>query len=302
MSPEALKVRQRRSARFVLVFLVVSLAAVSLLSGDEMSRAALAQQTSPSGSESGSGSPSASASSTSSTSPSESGSPSGSASATRSESPTPPPSSSTSTSSGPSPRGLILESNGNRTRAGARVILSGEIISNDRSCEAFQLVVIRQRVAGSETETDFAELETDENGLYSMTFRARETAEYRAVAPAGDGCAEGTSSIEPIEVRVNVRISTPDRTPDRGSKIRITVRVVPEHPDTRVVLERRKGKGFVEVASRRLDADSRAVFRITASWRGKRAFRATWPEQDDDHAAGRSRVLEIRVDRQTLRP
>lgn len=178
------------------------------------------------------------------------------------------------------------------------MILSGEIISNDRSCKDFELVVIRHRVAGTSTETDFAEVETDENGLYSIVFRAQQSAEYRAVAPADDGCAEGTSSTEPIEVRVNVRISTPDRTPRRGSKIRITVRVTPEHPATRVILERRKGKGFVEVASRRLDDDSLAVFRISASWRGTRTFRATWPEQDDEHEAGTSRGLAIR----TIRP
>jgi hypothetical protein len=298
MSPEALKVRQRRTARLVLGFVATCLASVLFLSGDGITGAALAQETTPdksSASESASPSRSDSGSPSGSASPSGSGSPSSS----QSQSASPSGSSSPTQSSPPRPasRTVTLEA----SRSGTRVSLAGQVFSEDSSCQDFELVEIRRRVHGTTSETDFIEVETGMDGSFSVTFRPRQSADYRAVAPDHDRCAGAASSPVTFLVRVTVRISASDRSPRRGDVVRFVVKVAPEHPGTRVVLERKKGKRFVWVAAADLDEDSWAVFRVSANWRGTRKFRARWANQDDDHEAGTSRVLEIRVGTTVIR-
>ena len=301
MSPEALKVRQRRTARLVLGFVATCLASVLFLSGDGISGAALAQET-PSDKSSApeSASPSRSASPSDSGSPS-SASPSGSGSPSSSQSGSASPSASSSPSQssppGPAARTVTLEISGTDTGGGPRVRLAGRIDSDDPTCEDLELVEIRRRVHGTTSETDFIEVETGLDGSFSVSFRARQSADYRAVAPGDDRCAGAASSPVTFLVRVTVRISASDRSPRRGDVVRFVVKVAPEHEGTRVVLERRKGKRFVRVATGDLDEDSWAVFRVSADWRGTRKFRARWPGQDDDHEAGTSRVLEVQTER-----
>jgi hypothetical protein len=193
---------------------------------------------------------------------------------------------------------VFLEASDNDVSWGTGVVLSGEIVSDDPSCEDDELVRITRRVLGRSSETLLAEVQTDANGFFAVQFRTRQSAVYRATAPAGHGCAEASSSGETIVVRVIVRISTRDRTPERGVRIRIMVSVTPNLANTAVILERRRGSRFVEVAGTGLNDRSRAVFTLAAGWRGTRVFRAAWPVQDDDEQeSGVSPTLAIRTHR-----
>jgi hypothetical protein len=191
----------------------------------------------------------------------------------------------------------VLEASDNDVRWMGRVRLGGEISSSDASCTDEETVEIARRLHGTDTFTEFGTAVTDEDGVFTAIFRAPASADYRAVAPAHDNCADASSSPVTIEVRAAVRISTSDRRPARGTDVRIVVRVSPAHRGTEVLLERKKGNRFVRVAAADLSRRGRATFTVTAGWRGDRTFRGKWVAQDDDHESSTSRGLEIHTER-----
>ncbi|MDQ3915074.1 MAG: hypothetical protein M3323_07050 [Actinomycetota bacterium] len=246
---------------------------------------------SPSGSPSGSASPS-SASPTGSASPS-SASPSGSPSTTGGTT-----TSGSTSSPSQSSRTISLFASSNEVVFPAQVTLSGQIISPDQSCEdAGEFVRIQRRLLGESQFTDFESRNTDADGRYEVAFQATESAEYIAVAPRHDQCADATSSSETVLVQVKVTGRSGRRSVQRGATVGIVGRVKPDHDGTTVVLQRRKGGRFVGVARDDLNVRSRYRFVVKANWRGKRVFRVVWKKQDDNHEANTSKNIVIRTTR-----
>ena len=95
---------------------------------------------------------------------------------------------------------------------------------------------------------------------------------------------------------VQLRVS--DRTPVRGETVRfrVTLRRCKGHKGTTVRLQRRKKGAFVNVATKPLRSNCKATFRLPAEFR-KAVFRGTWPQQDDDHRAGKSRPQSVTTHR-----
>jgi uncharacterized repeat protein (TIGR01451 family) len=244
---------------------------------------------SPTGSASPSGSPSTSPSTspsgTASASPSQTGSPSGTASGT-------------TTSPSQSSRTISLFASSGEVVYPAEVTLSGQIISPDSSCEdAGEFVRVQRRILGESQYSDFASQNTDANGRYEMTFEVRQSAEYIAIAPRHDQCADATSSPESVLVQVKVTARAGRQSIPRGDSVGITGRVRPDHDGTTVLLQRRKGSRFVTIASAELNARSRFRFVVTGNWRGRRVFRVLWRAQDDEHETNNSRNVVIRTTR-----
>jgi uncharacterized repeat protein (TIGR01451 family) len=256
-------------------------------SGTSSGSASASASTSPTAS--GSTSPSASGS----TSPS-SASPSGSASSTT----TAPSGSASSSSQAQSSRTISLFASSNEVVFPAQVTLSGQIISPDQSCEdAGEFVRIQRRLLGESQFTDFESQNTNSEGRYEVSFQATESAEYVAVAPRHDQCADATSGPETVLVKVKVTGRAGRSSVTRGAKVGIVCRVKPDHDGTNVVLQRKKGDRFVSVARDELNSRSRCRFVVKAKWRGKRVFRVVWKKQDDNHEANRSRNIVIRTTR-----
>lgn len=242
--------------------------------------------------------------------PSESGSPSGSASPTGG-----PPASAEPTTLGPelsscprptaSPSGT--PSDGNRSislgaskrkvKSGGRVTLSGQITAEDQACENNEVVEITRRFHGTQQFRDFRTTATDANGAYDVRIRVRRNADYQASTPASGECDEAMSSGAVVLAKVKIFRRVNDRTPERGTIVRINGRVAPKHRDTRVVLKYRKGGRWVRFDRDSLNRKSRFAFRVEADWGGKRVFKIRWNAQDADHAANNSKWVRVRSHR-----
>ena len=240
--------------------------------------------------------------STTSSSPTSSGSTSPSSSSPSSTSPssstTGGTASGSTSSQAQSSRTVSLFASSNEVVFPAQVTLSGQIISPDQSCDdAGEFVRIQRRLLGESQFTDFESRNTDADGRYEVSFQASESAEYVAVAPRHDQCADATSEAETVLVKVKVTGRAGRRSVPRGSNVGIVGRVQPDHDGTSVVLQRKKGRRFVNVDRADLNSRSRYRFVVKANWRGKRVFRVLWKKQDENHEANRSKNIVIRSTR-----
>lgn len=104
---------------------------------------------------------------------------------------------------------------------------------------------------------------------------------------SGGGVGGGESMTGPL-----VKLNLSDRTPQRGETMRITLKLgnCEGHSGTSVRLGRKIGdeSGFEPLGTKNVNDDCVAKFRDVASYE-KAVYRGTWPKQDDDHRAGRSR-------------
>lgn len=194
----------------------------------------------------------------------------------------------TQTSPGPGTRSMNLETSRGRARAGARVELSGVVQSQDTSCEDNELVEIARRIHGTNRFKAFRTTSTDAEGNYSTRFRVKKSADYQATVEASGSCSEASSEAEDVLVRVKVTIAASDRRVPAGGEVVFTGKVSPNHRGDRVVLQRKKGKRWVKVATSELNRRSRYAFEIEVDWSGKRVFRARWPKQAPSNLAGSS--------------
>ena len=107
----------------------------------------------------------------------------------------------------------------------------------------------------------------------------------------GDGIAGGEPKPGPL-----VRLNLSDRTPKRGETMRITVKLrnCKGHAGTSVRLDRKVGNEpqFKALGTKKVNDNCVAKFRDVASY-DKATYRATWPKQDDDHRAGRSKAKGV---------
>ena len=177
------------------------------------------------------------------------------------------------------------------------VTLSGQITSSDESCEnAGEFVRIRRRILGQSEYSDFDSENTDADGRYDVTLTVTQSAEYIAIAPAHDNCADASSSGESVLVKVKITGRSSRRSVPRGERVAISGRVQPDHDGTTVMLQRKKGGRFVTIGRAELNG-TRYRFVVTAKWRGKRVFRTLWRSQDDEHATNNSNRIRVRATR-----
>lgn len=193
-----------------------------------------------------------------------------------------------------SARTITLFTSSTKARYRSRLTLSGQVFSSNASCDDVgETVRIRKRVHGRSSFVDAAAASTDVDGRYSVQVQALQSADYVAVAPAHDQCAEATSPSVTVLVPVKVGAKPSPRRLDKGSKFRITGKVVPKHSGV-VKLQRKKGRRWVGAGRTRLTKRSSYVFRKRAKWKGRRAFRVVWPAQDDEHEKGMSKKFVVR--------
>ncbi len=197
---------------------------------------------------------------------------------------------------GQASRTISLFASANEVVYPTQVTLSGQIVSPEPSCEdADELVRIRRRVFGDSEYRDFEVAATDAGGRFELSFVPKPSADYVAVAPGHDDCADATSSVETVVVQVKVTIGASREEAPRGSTIEISGRVRPNHVGTNVALQRRRGAGeFVTVHRDQLNERSRYRFSVEVNWKGRRVFRTLWRAQDDDHLGNRSERIVIR--------
>jgi hypothetical protein len=223
-----------------------------------------------------------------------------SASTTSSASATASSSSSASPTSSASPgtaRTTGLSASEAKVESGATVTFTGQVISSDESCEDNEFVRIQRRVHGTDSFENFRSLNTDSEGQFEASVEANVSADYRAFAAAHDNCADSTSQEVTVLAKVKVSITVDDFRPERGTNVRITGKVEPNHDGNKVVLQRKKGGRWVRVKRDTLDAGSRYAFRIPADWRRSRLFRVKWIQGDEDHEVGKSQKVKITTHR-----
>ncbi len=94
--------------------------------------------------------------------------------------------------------------------------------------------------------------------------------------------------------RLTLRSS--DSTPSRGDRFTFTARLreCKGHAGTKIVLKRRQGDGYRTIDHAKTDRSCEVTFRVRADFK-RAVFRATWPKQDEDHRAGRSKPYPIRT-------
>lgn len=285
---------ERRAARFALVSCVVVLAALTPLFAALNSGAISVARAQPSPSPSGSASPSTSPSA------SPSGSPSGSPSASPSGSPARSPSASPSGSPTGSPvqqsRTISLFASDNEVAAGDSVDFEGRIFAPGQGCAGRdEFVRLQRRMVGEEAFENFRSTLTGVDGDYRFEdVEVERSADYRALAPSHDNCAEAQSPTETVTVQGRVTIRANDETPKRGSIVRISGTVQPSEPNSKVRLQQRRGGGWETVLGDRLDGRSRYLFEFEATGPKTQRYRVRWLGSDQNEPAT-SEVLTLRL-------
>jgi hypothetical protein len=224
--------------------------------------------------------------------------------ATPTSSPSPSPTPTRTATASPTPtstvgasRTVTLSASEANVDAGDQVTLNGQVFSSNASCEDTEFVRIRRRVHGTDAFADFSSTTTNADGFYELEITANSSADYMAVAPAHDSCAEGTSQAVTVLAKVKVSISVRDFSPERGAAVVFKGRVTPNHSGTKVVLQRKKGGRWVKVARDALNGKSRYRIEIDADWKRARRFRVKWAEADSDHESGISQVVKVTTHR-----
>lgn len=190
------------------------------------------------------------------------------------------------------PRTVTLAADDENPTAGGRIGLAGQLFSpHDVSCADNESIQITRRWHGKRSEELLTTVLTDPHGRFELTTRVSDNADLWAFAPAHDDCGEALSSRLSIEVRGRVSIRAADTTPARYSFVKIRLSVQPDHPRTRVVLQRRVFGTWLRVAARELDRRSVGVFDLYTGYK-RQTLRARWGG-DRDHGANVSRVLVI---------
>ena len=154
---------------------------------------------------------------------------------------------------------------------------------------------LQRRLSGSEGFTNIDSDLTGADGAYEIDdVKVARNAEYQAIAPSHDNCATAQSSTAAVAARGRVSIKVNDKTPKRGSEVRITGAVRPKHPNTKVRLQQRRGGGWETVLGDSLDRRSRYLFEFTATGPKSQRYRVHWLGAGDNEP-GTSKELTLKL-------
>jgi hypothetical protein len=155
---------------------------------------------------------------------------------------------------------------------------------------AGEYVRILRRRATATAPSELATVSTAAGGTFDLPVIVDATAQYWAVAPARLGCGEATSPAAALLVRGRILVVT--GTPARGVAT-VRGRLTPAAGGS-LLLERRDGRAWRPVRTRRVSRSARFAFSLAPRWRGVRRFRVRWRPPNLDHAGAVSRTLSIR--------
>jgi hypothetical protein len=154
---------------------------------------------------------------------------------------------------------------------------------------------LQRRIAGSNTFENFLSGLTQSDGSYKFAgVEIESNADYRALAPAHDNCASAESSVQTVLARGRVSIGANDKSPKRGSLVRIKGQVRPGDPSSKVRLQQRRGGGWETVLGDRLDGRSRYAFEFEATGPKTQRYRVHWLGSKQNEP-GTSKELKLRL-------
>ncbi|MGH2747192.1 MAG: S8 family serine peptidase [Actinomycetota bacterium] len=131
--------------------------------------------------------------------------------------------------------------------------LSGAV-DHDPACTDPLEIGISRRIHGNDTYKEIATTPVTSDGTWDLRVAARRNASYIARVRDTRECEGQASAPTDVGVRVKVKAKAP-RSCDGGEVVRGRVR--PDHKGTKVILQRRKGKGWRQVDSDVLNKKSR---------------------------------------------
>jgi hypothetical protein len=176
------------------------------------------------------------------------------------------------------------------------VDFGGQIFSASPNCDGLEeFVRLRRRIFGETSFSNFKSTLTDANGRFEFKGVAVDhNSEYVALAPHHDDCDDATST--PVRVLASGRVSIKanDKTPERGTLIRIKGAVRPSHPNTKVRLQQRRGGGWETVLGARLSRRSKYLFEFEALGPKSQRYRVHWVGANDNEP-GTSKELKLKL-------
>ncbi len=173
--------------------------------------------------------------------------------------------------------------------AGGHVLMQFAVRSNGAAMPGAQ-VVVSSRSAG---QTGFAPgrlLTADASGLVSWSVAPLHTTTYRIELAADSAVAAEHT----VTVSQRVSVSAASTTVRRGLPIRLSGRVLPAHAGLTVRIQLLTARGWVTVATPRLNATSAFAASLVPRVRGRYLFRVSAPATALN-AAGLSRTIAVRV-------
>jgi hypothetical protein len=179
---------------------------------------------------------------------------------------------------------------------GASSVLSGKLTGPRASGVVVRLEQDTTRPLGDSFVPTAKTATTTGNGTWSVSVRPTVNTLYHVVAQT---TPTTTSPVKRVNVRPLVRLSVSDSTPARGSLVRFSGAVAPQHDALRVLIQRRGTDGvFRTVVSSALnDADSsRSTYSRRLRIRSTGVYR-TKIAQHTDHTNGYSPLKTITVHR-----
>jgi hypothetical protein len=198
---------------------------------------------------------------------------------------------------GPNPD-LTIEADPNIVPFGKTTTISGRLRGQDNAGKTIELGENPFPFRDNDPFRPVAETTTDANGDYSFQVTPELNTNYR-VRTQGLQPEEEISG--PVFVRVKMRItrSVDDRTPERGQLVTFSGKVVPEHDDLNVLLQRRRPSGtWRTLAQVALDpgpaTENSSVYTHQIEVNRDGVWRAKI-KRDADHLGNRSRRIRIDV-------
>ena len=184
-------------------------------------------------------------------------------------------------------RSLALIASREIVRSGARVILSGRLISDTADCVPSSVSIARA-VAGDDHFEEIKTVEVDRDGSFESPVTVRKNSEFVAAVGQTEGCSWANSDVIGVDVRARVTASLEGR---HRRTAKLVGRVFPTGSGT-VRLERRMDGDWIEVAAAPVDRSSYG-FLVRRGWRGFRTFRVRFEGDGVASLPGSSRTIRI---------
>jgi ectonucleotide pyrophosphatase/phosphodiesterase family protein 5 len=150
--------------------------------------------------------------------------------------------------------------------------LSGRVEATG-ACAPATWVEVRRRVRGQKRTVSVGEAPVTAAGTWRLELSQARSARYWAT-PSGALC--GAKPAPPVDVLVRAQIALATR-PVCGESGGVRGRVLPRHPGSRVLLQRRAPAGWQTIDRDRLDRHSR--FELGTRSCGSGRYRVLWPQQ-----------------------
>jgi hypothetical protein len=179
---------------------------------------------------------------------------------------------------------------------GSSSVLSGKLTGPKASGVLVRLEQDTTRPLGDSFVPTAKTATTTANGTWSVSVRPTVNTLYHAVAQTAPAT---TSPVERVNVRPLVRLSLSDSTPARGSLVRFSGAVAPQHDALRLLIQRRGTDGvFRTVVTTSLDdaGSSRSTYSRRLRIRSTGVYR-TKIAQHSDHTNGYSPLKTLTVHR-----